>query len=221
LATSKSAGGRCGGALLTDGTGGRTGKRPAVFHGHGVASDAKKIEFLEYCQSVDRAVNDLLHEEKAPLILAGLGYLLPIYKEANHYPYLAREEISGNPDDLSVMELHRAAWEIVEDYFRKELQEVLEWYHYQKTNTSSDLEVIVPASFHGRIEALFKAADLHRWGRFDPETEEVVLHEREEPGDEDLLDFAAVHCLLKGGSVYTVAPEKVPEGSSAAAILRY
>jgi hypothetical protein len=40
-------------------------------------------------------------------------------------------------------------------------------------------------------------------------------------GDEHLLDLAAVQTYLKGGIVYTVEPEKVPGGTSAAAVLRW
>jgi len=40
-------------------------------------------------------------------------------------------------------------------------------------------------------------------------------------GDEPLLDLAAVQTYLKGGIVYAVEPEKVPGGTSAAAVLRY
>jgi hypothetical protein len=42
-----------------------------------------------------------------------------------------------------------------------------------------------------------------------------------ESGDEPLLDLAAVQSYLKGGIVYSVEPEKVPGGTTAAAVLRY
>ena len=37
------------------------------------------------------------------------------------------------------------------------------------------------------------------------------MHPDEEPGDEDLLDFAAVHTVLNSGDVYAVEPEQVPD----------
>ena len=49
----------------------------------------------------------------------------------------------------------------------------------------------------------------------------VDLHPEPEPDDEDMLDFAAIHTLLNGGTVYTVEPEEVPDEALAAAIFRY
>jgi hypothetical protein len=49
----------------------------------------------------------------------------------------------------------------------------------------------------------------------------VDLHPEPEPDDEDMLDFAAIHTLLNGGTVYAVEPEKVPDEAPAAAIFRY
>jgi hypothetical protein len=40
-------------------------------------------------------------------------------------------------------------------------------------------------------------------------------------GEDDLLDLAAVQTLLRGGTVYTVAAEDVPDDARAAALLRY
>jgi hypothetical protein len=47
------------------------------------------------------------------------------------------------------------------------------------------------------------------------------LHREVKPGDEDLLDFAAVHTLLNDRTVYAVEPEKVPDDASLAAVFRY
>jgi hypothetical protein len=35
------------------------------------------------------------------------------------------------------------------------------------------------------------------------------------------MDFAALHTLLNGGTVYAVAPEQVPGNAPVAAVLRY
>lgn len=42
----------------------------------------------------------------------------------------------------------------------------------------------------------------------------------EEPGDEDLLNAAAIQTLLNGGTVYAVEPEQVPDTAPLAAIFR-
>jgi hypothetical protein len=79
----------------------------------------------------------------------------------------------------------------------------------------------VLAAHHGRIETLFVAVGVQVWGGFDPEKDRVEVHRSPEPGDEDLLDLAAIQTLLKSGTVYAVAPEEVPDQALLAAVLRY
>jgi len=86
---------------------------------------------------------------------------------------------------------------------------------------SSDLDTIVPAAYHARVDVLFVAVGVQRWGRFDPNTGQVHVRETAEPGDEDLLDFAAIHSILNGGTVYAVAPANVPGAAPVAATFRY
>jgi hypothetical protein len=83
------------------------------------------------------------------------------------------------------------------------------------------LEKIVPTASDGRVDTLFVAAGVQQWGVFNPVTNVVELHDPKESDDKYLLDLALVKTYLKGGIVYAVEPEKVPGGTSAAAILRY
>ena len=56
---------------------------------------------------------------------------------------------------------------------------------------------------------------------FDLATDKVCLRDQAGPGDEDLLDFAAIHTLFNGGTVYAVDPDEVPGGTPLAAVFRY
>jgi hypothetical protein len=207
-------------------TPGGKGKRPAIFHGHGVASaDDPKDYILRYFHWVDEGLRDLLRDVKAPLVLAGVDYLLPIYKEANSYPYLVDKGVEGNPEDLRAEELHEQAWAIVQPLFLAAQKEAATRYKRLagagSEQASNDLKEVVPAAYHGRVETLFVAIGLQQWGTFDPATNAVQLHREVKPGDEDLLDFAAVHTLLNGGTVYAVELKKVPDEAPLAAVFRY
>jgi hypothetical protein len=68
---------------------------------------------------------------------------------------------------------------------------------------------------------LFVAVGIQVWGHFDPSTNTVHVHQDPEPGDEDLLDLAAIQSILNGGTVYVVEPEQVPDHAPLAALLRY
>ena len=63
--------------------------------------------------------------------------------------------------------------------------------------------------------------DREQWGRFDPATEAIEVHETAAPGDDDLLERAATQTVLHGGSVYVLEAPMVPGGQFAAAVFRY
>jgi hypothetical protein len=86
---------------------------------------------------------------------------------------------------------------------------------------SADVAQVVRAAHAGRVDILFVAVGLHRWGRFDPSSYAVEQHDEEQVGDDDLLDLAAVQSYLNGGTVYAVGLAEVPGGGAVAAVLRY
>jgi hypothetical protein len=191
-----------------------------IFHGHGVGIDDTKEELLHYFQKIDRGLHPLLREEMAPLVLAAVDYLQPIYRQANTYPDLLKGGIEGNPDRLSNQELHDLAWPLVKPFFEEARQRAAAQYR-QLAGTgyaSSDLETVVAAAHEGRIETLFVALDRQVWGVFEPSTGRLERHEQALFGDVDLLDLAAARTLAHGRTVYAVEPEQVPSGTDVAAI---
>ena len=65
-----------------------------------------------------REMYEVLREEQAPLVVAAVDYLLPIFRQASAYPHLLQRGIEGNPDRLSEKELHDRAWTLVEPSFQ-------------------------------------------------------------------------------------------------------
>ena len=200
------------------------GGRSSVFHGQGAGTDIpKKDNILRYFHLINEGLHELLRDKRAPLVLAGVDYLFPIYRDANSYPYLLDEGIAGNPEGLSIEELHKQACAIVQPYFQKDQEDAVDMYRQSAGTglTSTNVKEIVQAAYHGRVGSLFVAVGLQQWGVFGPESNEVHLHEEAEPGDEDLLDFAAIQTFLNGGAVYVVDPAEVPDNTSMAAVFRY
>lgn len=199
---------------------------PGEFHGQGSPDrDQHQQDILQFFHAIDDALHPQLQHEQAPLVLAAVEYLFPLYKEANNYQHLVEEGITGNPEILKPEELHERAWQIVEPVLQQSQQQVLERYQElagSKTGkTSDDLKEIVPAAYFHRVDSLFVAIDRQLWGNFAPDTMAVNLHPEPEADDEDLLDFAAMHTLINGGVVYAVESEKIPEQAPAVAIFRY
>lgn len=205
------------------GTPGTQGERAAIFHGHGTGTTDNKEKMLQYFRTLDRRLHEVLRDEQAPLVMAGVEFLLPIYRQANTYPYLVEEGASGNPEGLSAEELHGQAWNVVEPYFRKARDEAMAQYRQVAATkrSSCDVKAIVRSAYYGRVELLFAAIGLQTWGTFDLATNTVHLRDEAGPGDSDLLDFAAIHTLLNGGTVYGVEADEVPDHAPLAAVFRY
>jgi len=198
------------------------GTRSPLFHGHDPSDDTKK-HIQQWFRTIDKAVTDLLTGTQSPLVLAGVDNLFPLYREINTYPHLVEKGIPGNPDAMRAEDFLPQAWSIVEPIFNQERKAVLAQYQQLSGTgqTTTDVAAAALAAHHGRIEALFVAVGVQAWGRFDSENNRVDLHETPQPGDEDLLDFTAIQTLLKGGTVFVVHPEEVPEQALVAAVLRH
>jgi Bacterial archaeo-eukaryotic release factor family 3 len=195
--------------------------------GHGVGIDDATHEpndaILRYFQQVDTGLRAFLRDEHAPLVLAGVEYLLPIYRRANTYSYLLEEGVTGNPDGLRPEELQERAWATVQPHFQRAQEGAVDQYRrlVGTGRTASDISAIVTAAYDGRVDTLFVPIGVQQWGSFDGDSRMVEVHREAMAGDEDLFDIAAMYTLLRRGTVYAVAPERMPDHTPAAAILRY
>jgi hypothetical protein len=72
--------------------GGTGGERPAIHYGQGEEND-KKEKILRYFQEVDQGLSRLLEDESAPMVVAAVDYLIPIYQQASTYRNLLKEGI--------------------------------------------------------------------------------------------------------------------------------
>jgi hypothetical protein len=212
--------------VLGRGAGAQSGASGAIFHGHGVGSDAEaKQDLLRYFHKLDHGLNNLLADKQILLVLAGVDYLLPIYREANTYPHLAEKGITGNPETLSARELHDRAWAIVGPEFAQAREEEAERYRAlagrDDEQADGSLVEIVRAAHQGRVATLFVPLGVRKWGVFRSHSYKVHVHPDMQPGDQDLIDLAAVQTVLNGGAVYAVDEDEVPGDGTVAAIYRY
>jgi hypothetical protein len=199
-----------------------------VFAGHGTGEDDLKAEIRKFFQIFDGRLNELDVDRRAPVVLAGVEYLLPIYRGiSTTFQNLLEEELHGNAEGLRPEELHEAAWEMVEPVFRQERDKASERFREMAGTglAASDLQEVLPAAHDGRIDSLFVPRGVRAWGTWDGEARSVTLQpEQSGPtnGSEDLLDLAAVETYLHGGKVFAVEPQELPEpGQTVAAVFRY
>ncbi|WP_288925494.1 hypothetical protein [Aminobacterium colombiense] len=202
---------------------GTSGMKGTVVRGQVMGAEVEKKYILKYFQTIDKGITDLLEGEQSPLILAGVDYLHSIYREANTYPHLLSEGIYGNPDAYSPKELGEKGWEIVFPHLKKEEQIWAERYIDMRGTgkTSCDIEETVTAAFTGKVDTVFVAVGEQVWGLFDEKTFKATVHPEKQPGDIDLLDFIASHTLLRGGRVYVLTPDHMPDVTNVASLFRF
>jgi hypothetical protein len=208
------------------GRGARVATQSPVFHGHGSSEEDLKAEFRTYFQRVDDALSDLPVDRDLPVVLAGVEYLLPMYREASDFRNILDEGLAGNADAARPDELKEQAWEIVEPVFLEERRRAAERYgDFLGTGRASHhYEEVLPAAHDGRVETLFVARGVRLWGQYDPEARTVKLQDdqaAQRNGAEDLIDLAAVQTILNSGTVFAVDRPEVPDGQAMAAIFRY
>lgn len=201
--------------------GGMSGAR---FHGHGVGiDDVDVINLQRYFHRVNDGLEKMLKNQRAPLVLACVEYLAPLYRETSTYPHVLDAIVNGNPDGLKNEELHQKAWALIEPNFQKARARAAAQYHegITKERAAHSLADILTAAYQGRVASLFVPLGVRRWGRFNFENLSLEEHTHEHPGDDELLDLAAVQTLMHGGDVYAVHPDEVPDQRLAAAVFRF
>ena len=182
------------------------------------------MNISQYFQQVNEGIQGHLRDKTSPLVIAGVEYLLPLYRRTNTYPGLLPGEIAGDLDTLRAEALQEKAWPLVEPAFAKKRQEALKEFHsgMGAGKASASTPEIVPASYQGRVSTLLLSGRRHEWGVVDRSNAGAVSRvcRREEEGCEDLYDFATVHTLLKGGKVFAVEPDAIAKGVAMGAVFR-
>jgi hypothetical protein len=201
-------------------------KNEGVFFGQSAGiepSDVRKDDLKEYFRQIDRGLHDALGDDNAPIVLAGVSYLLPIYREINSHPHVLPEGVAGNPELMSNDDLRAQAWPIARAYLQSAEREAVSKFQNLSGSAkcSIDLREIVGAAHQGRVETVFVAGDRAVWGTYDSSSDEVVIEESESTENTDLLDLAAMQTFLTGGRVYVLDPDAVPGGENIAAIYRF
>jgi hypothetical protein len=196
----------------------------ANFHGIGGGKPDEKEHISIYLEEVDETLwKEILNKENVPLVLAGVEYLLPLFRKVSHYKNIWEKNLTGSLENADEQQLYKQAREIMEPYFRERLIKAKESYGNQSATalTSSIIEDIIPAAYYSRISQLFVQKDEHVWGKFDEQSNELAVHESQEADDDSLLDKAVLKTIMNGGEVFLVNSDDMPAPAKMAAIMRY
>lgn len=199
--------------------------RDASFHGYGtdIGNSARKRDIIEFFRLVDKGFKQKLKETNAPLIIAGIEYHIPLFREANSYKNTLTETINKNPQVFSLEELLQEAWAIIYKEKLNKATDALNQFgnlraHAKATN---DIKEVVKAAHSNRILHLLVNFEEEIWGKYDPDSYEVELHTQKVDGDKELVSLAVQQTLFHNGFVYPLKKEKMPNGKPLAAVFRY
>jgi hypothetical protein len=199
--------------------------RDSMFHGQGSGAEEQEAGIERYLILVDSGLKEIFRDQQAPLVLAGVDYLLPIYRRISDYAHIMPEGITGSPENLRPEMLQEQAWPIVEPYFRQETEKIVANYQQLagKDKAADSVEEIVAAAFNGRVDKLVLAVDTQVWGNFNRDTGKVVYYQEGQSKEDHLplMDFAAMQTLQNGGTVYALSQNEMPTESAIAAVFRY
>jgi hypothetical protein len=200
------------------------GRTHMATHGHGFGREDIKRMVLEYYRVVDRAFRELAAEHPFPLVLAGVEYLVSLYREVNSYPRTLAEAVPGSPETHPLHQLFEHARQLVLQWAQQERRRWLEQYYElrgKSVKATEELTTIVLGAAEGRVEVLFIAEGAQLWGTVDWQRRAVEVSSADTPGAVDLVNEAAVQTLLHRGTVLNVAAQELPDAASMAALLRY
>jgi hypothetical protein len=186
--------------------------------------EGQKALYRKYFLQIDRVLRPLYGSRSEPLVIAGVDYLLPIFREATGYRHLLPVGIPGNPERLSPAEIHAKAWPLVEPLLDAPRREALQRLKSLRgtDRVTDDVSTILGAAFDGRVQTLFLDVETDVYGSFDPQTRETVVHGTEaEAPDIDLGGLAGRWVYARGGEVYAAAQAEIPDARPLTAIMRY
>jgi len=195
-----------------------------TYYGVGEGKDDLKKELHNFFRAIDKGINKEISNKKAPLVIACADPLFGLYKEANTYPNLLENYISGDSEFKNKTKLYQESWKLVHPFFEKikeaKLLQYKELVHTPKT--SYQISEIVPAAINGKIDTLFVQNGADEFGVFDKETNRLMFRKKTELNNASLSDLSAVSTFMQGGKVYFLAPEEMPDkGQPMNALLRY
>ena len=176
----------------------------------------------KYYRAVGTALEDLLHGDDSPLVLAGQADAIDSFRASCRYGRLLDQAVVGTFEDEPLDRLHARAWTLVgADAVRRE-DAVLDKFGAEASHGrgSAELTTIARAVAQGRVKELLIADGQRLNGWFDVGTGEVRIDASPGQGD-DLYDDLAEAVILRGGEVHGFPKTRMPSGVPIAALYRW
>lgn len=201
----------------------QSGRRSAMFHGHGAGDDDHDLNIERYYQLVDRCLFPLLEDQDCPLILAGTEEQHAVFRRVTRSRTVLPQGIPGHVSEFPIDVLRARAWEMADQYHSRAIGEAIADYrdNLGGTRVAADLPSILTAACDGRVENLFVAEDELVFGFFDPVRRDMSVVDGRGGKPSELLDEAVYWTLQQKGAVYVRRREEMPVDAVICARMRY
>ncbi len=197
----------------------------AVFHGQGGSKDDKLKHLENYFRQIDKGLMEMLHDEDAPMLIASVDYLLPIYQSISAYSNIVEASISGNPESDDPVLLHERAWPLIQNLVDQQTDQWKEEFGQALADKKASFKAaeIVPAARQGKIDTLFISKEAKPvWGIQEETKNTTHLDTAQYKNNYCLINDAAVNTYLKGGKITLEESNNLPnEEGILQAIFRY
>jgi len=197
--------------------------RAAVFHGQGSGGEEDtREEIKQFLLRVDKGLDGLIGSHDRPMVLAAEQRVGSMYQDVSKHARLSDEVIEGNPEHVSMDDLHERAVEIVTPTLDAERRDAMTLINSEAHPDRVAVGVgdVLDALIDARAGDVAVRKQPALWGRFH-EHAGVEVSKQRTSEDEDLLDRLVHKALETGASVYAVEESDLPRESAAAALLRF
>lgn len=152
-----------------------------IYHGQGGGEENEEAYTREYLRQIDKGLMSFIHDEKCPMILAGVDHVTSMYQDLSEYKYVMDETIEGNHERTDPTVLHEEGWRIM-NKVNNVGDKLKEKYGFSQSKglVDEDQKSIYQNSLNGRVSDLIVPID-HvnqslKEGIYDPnEVNETII----------------------------------------------
>lgn len=195
------------------------------YEGYGSSYFQKEVNQVKYLKEINEKLMEAIQDQTKPLLLACSPETARLYHELSAYPKIEANYLFITATQKSERSLHTEAVQLMLPYLEEEKAFRLQVFE-ESSHTkwaSSEVDIVVPAAYDGRVQTLFTQMNTTLWGQYQAEKGRLDIHQQQHPQSSCLLNQSVIATLQQGGDVYNLPPEDVPGNSQSpiAAILRY
>lgn len=196
----------------------------AMFHGQGSKKDVIDVDIQRYFRHVDRTILDYYSRPmELPLYLVSLAEYHTPFQDISHNPFLQKKGIRRDYASMSLDELNKSAWEMIEPIYLRKTKKLVEDFRQAHAQFigSDDIAQVARAAAENRISHILIEADRIYPGRVEVETGELISGDLADPDIDDVLDDIAEMVFQSNGEVVVIPKERMPSDTGVAATFRY